>query len=111
MLGFKGRAQAVAAYKGNYQKGWKVGPITEMTVSDFKQWLNNGDTTKPVDATVKPVSSQAKPEQAIEDFGEKIGGARKDAWNGFKDDLNKISDDQIASQCYLRYGPRPNTAR
>ena len=51
---------------------------------------------------------QTKPAEAIEDFGEKIGGARKDAWNGFKDDLNKISDDQIASQSLSKIWPEPN---
>lgn len=51
---------------------------------------------------------QTKPAEAIEDFGEKIGGARKDAWNGFKDELNKISDDQIASQSLSKIWPEPN---
>ncbi|MDY0190711.1 MAG: LPD38 domain-containing protein [Desulfuromonas sp.] len=60
MLGFKGQTQAVAAYKGNYQEGWKVGPITEMTVGEFKQWLSNGDTTKPVETVAKPAAEQAK---------------------------------------------------
>lgn len=103
MLGFKGRAQAVAAYKGNYQKGWKVGPVTEMTVGDFKQWLNNGDTTKPVEAAEKPVASQAKPEQAIEDFGEKMAGAIKDQP---KTSLSEnLTDDDIASQPLSKIWP------
>lgn len=39
--------QAVDAYKSNYQDGFKVGPVTELSVDDFKDWLKNGDTTKP----------------------------------------------------------------
>lgn len=49
MLGFNSSFLAKAGYKKNYQKGWKVGPITEMNVADFKSWLKNGDTKKKVE--------------------------------------------------------------
>lgn len=48
MLGFSDKLKAIAGYKKNYQKGWKVGPVTEMTVDEFKAWLKDGDTTKPL---------------------------------------------------------------
>lgn len=96
MLGFKGRAQAVAAYKGNYQKGWKVGPITEMTVGEFKQWLSNGDTTKPVETVAKPAAEQAKPNQAVEDYGEKMAGAIKD--QPINSLSKNLTDEEMASQ-------------
>lgn len=47
MAGFDHKVRAVAAYKKNYEKGWKVGPVTEMSLADFKAWLK-GDTTKPL---------------------------------------------------------------
>lgn len=103
MLGFKGRVQAVAAYKGNYQKGWKVGPITEMTVGEFKQWLSNGDTTKPVETVAKPAAEQAKPNQAVEDYGEKMAGAIKDQP---KTSLSEnLTDEDIASQALSKIWP------
>ncbi len=49
MLGFDDKAQAESGYLKNYEDGWKgVGAITEMPVSDFKEWIKSGDTTKPV---------------------------------------------------------------
>jgi len=48
MLGFTSKAKAKAGYLANYQAGWKCGPITAMTIEQFKTWLRDGDTTKRV---------------------------------------------------------------
>lgn len=48
MIGYRNQLDAVRAYKRNFQKGWKVGPVTEMTVPEFKDWIKNGDTTKAI---------------------------------------------------------------
>lgn len=48
MLGFDSQEEAVAAYQSNFDKGWKVGAVNEMTRDQFKDWLKNSDTTKPV---------------------------------------------------------------
>ena len=108
MLGFNTRRSAIAGYKSNYDKGWPVGEVTELSIEDFKQW-KTGDTRKPV-AKQKPEkkSSQKKSEkndikksekklnkknaEKIEDFGEKIGGARKDLWQSFHDALTSDVD-------------------
>ncbi len=130
MLGFDSHDDAVKAYSSNFDKGWKVGQVTEMSTDDFKQWLADGDTTKPLGAAsnsteseqeppkaasepAKSESEQAKPasrspvrEQAepaakaesIQDFGEKIGGARKDkATTGVKK-AAKSTDERPAWQ-------------
>ena len=47
MLGFESRAGARKGYADNYQKGWKVGPINEVSLEEFKLWLEQGDTTYP----------------------------------------------------------------
>lgn len=47
MMGWKSQAGARLSYLENYTKGWKVGTITPMTMDEFKQWLAEGDTTKP----------------------------------------------------------------
>ncbi|QXN70910.1 putative methyltransferase [Bacillus phage vB_BspP_Dartukuta] len=103
MLGFKDQTQAVEAYKGNYQKDWKVGSVTEMTVGEFKQWLSNGDTTKPVEPVAKP-AAQTKPSQAIEDFGERLEGARKD----YASKLSDAKEVDIATEPLSKSWPEPN---
>ena len=123
MLGFNTRRSAIAGYKSNYDKGWPVGEVTELSIEDFKQWLKTGDTRKPV-AKQKPEkkSSQKKSEkndikksekklnkknaEKIEDFGEKIGGARKDLWQSFHDALT--SDVDVAALPLSKSFPEPD---
>lgn len=146
LLGFDSKLKARSGYKSNYSNGWKVGPITSINMDEFKSWLKNGDTTKPLkrdhfpgtgkmvptsmsvprsdqssisNNAIKEVRSPETgkfdnqtqepqpsagvsrsevaavkdpltvgthdPVQPIEDFGQKLGGARKDAWGGFRD--------------------------
>jgi len=47
MLGYANQLDAVRGYKRNYGKDWKVGPVTEMSLPEFKTWLVQ-DTTKPI---------------------------------------------------------------
>jgi hypothetical protein len=56
------------------------------------------------------VEKSATPEEksSITDFGEKIGGAKKDVWTGFKDKLNEVGDDQIASKKLSEVWPSPD---
>jgi predicted RNA methylase len=43
MIGFNNKLEAGAAYKANYEKGWKGGSgITEMSMDDFKKWAFDG---------------------------------------------------------------------
>lgn len=48
MIGFDSQEDAVKAYSSNFDKGWKVGPVKEMSKDQFKDWLKNADTSKPV---------------------------------------------------------------
>nr|WP_234922287.1 LPD38 domain-containing protein [Aeromonas caviae] len=49
MMGFADEQSARAGYLGNYEDGWKgLGAIKAMPVEDFKRWVKEGDTTKPV---------------------------------------------------------------
>lgn len=52
ILGTNSEEEAKATYLANYTKGWKCGPITAMTIDQFKEWLASGDTTKRVAAQV-----------------------------------------------------------
>lgn len=119
MIGWPSEAEARTGYLANYEKGWRgLGAITEVSVPDFKTWLAEGDTTKAFagekkvgaseTATTEKSSVAEKPAQQIEDFGEKIGGARKDVWSGFKDQIGEIPDDEIASQPFSKVWPVPD---
>lgn len=49
MLGFTHEQDAKAGYAANYDAGWQgLGHITPMSMDEFKAWLKEGDTTKPV---------------------------------------------------------------
>lgn len=48
LLGFRSREEATTAYRNSYTKGMPVGSITGMTIWQFKNWLEHGDTTKRV---------------------------------------------------------------
>ncbi|PLT26675.1 LPD5 domain-containing protein [Pseudoalteromonas sp. MelDa3] len=60
-------------------------------------------------ATVKQPSNkkeQASPQESIDDFGEKLGGARKDAWGGFSE---AIQDQKSTTELPLsKAWPEPN---
>lgn len=47
-------------------------------------------------------------DKKITDFGEKIGGARKDVWTSFKDQLNDVEDGDIAAQPLSKVWPQPD---
>lgn len=48
MYGFPSKEAAVEAYKGQYEKGWKVGTVTEVSREDFKKWVESSKRkTKP----------------------------------------------------------------
>ncbi len=49
MIGFDSRDQATDGYLSNYEKGWKLGPTSDLSMTEFKDWLANGDNTKPYD--------------------------------------------------------------
>lgn len=46
VLGVKTKIEARAEYLKNYEKGWKVGPITEVPIDEFKAWLKDGKRVK-----------------------------------------------------------------
>jgi hypothetical protein len=48
LLAFDSQEQAEQAYLDSYDKGWKLGPVTELSVDQFKEWVKSGDHTKPI---------------------------------------------------------------
>jgi len=65
LLGFDSRDEALAAYHANYQKGWKgAKAVTELSADQFKDWLKNGDTTKPLAKETDAATTQELAPQA-----------------------------------------------
>lgn len=53
MMAFLTEKSARRGYLENYDDGWQgLGAITKMTVDEFKEWLENGDTLRPVDREI-----------------------------------------------------------
>ena len=74
MMGYTSQMDAVRAYKRNYQRKWKVGPVTVMTREQFAGWLERGDQTRPVDRTLREtrVADAAEVEFIAEVRGEPV---------------------------------------
>ncbi|MDH5298371.1 MAG: LPD5 domain-containing protein, partial [Desulfobulbaceae bacterium] len=121
MIGFDTRAEAEKAYVAGFSDGRgkeRIGAMSELSVDQFKEWLSDGDTKSPAaaQATQEAVKQQSNKEtepkqdvagdkvtvagagsNKIEDFGEKIGGARKDtADRGYQKPNRSKSDTEPA---------------
>lgn len=79
----------------------------ELAAQSSDPFDGNGVAITTVEPTPDP-RMPAKPTGKIEDFGEKIGGARKDVWTSFKDDLSAVADDDIANQPLSKIWPQPD---
>lgn len=54
VLGALDEEEAKKTYLQNYEKDWKgLGKISPMSVDEFKEWLKNGNTKKPVSKIIK----------------------------------------------------------
>ncbi|MBB3010618.1 PLxRFG domain-containing protein [Cupriavidus alkaliphilus] len=61
LMGFNSLTAARAGYLANYEKDWKgAGAITAMSLGEFKTWLKEGDTTKPLDPKVGKPRTEAQ---------------------------------------------------
>ena len=47
LIGFSTTKSAIEAYKKCYTPGWKVGPVTTLTIDQFKSWLRDGSQDAP----------------------------------------------------------------
>lgn len=66
MYGFPSKEAAVEAYKSQYEKGWKVGTVTEVSREDFKKWVESSKRkTKPFSEykSVKDAAAMRQPTQ------------------------------------------------
>lgn len=47
LIGFPTTKAAIDAYRDSYTPGWKVGPVSTMTIGQFKAWLDDGSQDSP----------------------------------------------------------------
>jgi hypothetical protein len=57
MLGFPNRLAALRAYRSNFDAGWKVGPVTEMSIEEFRNWAADREQSKLPAAQARGVRS------------------------------------------------------
>jgi predicted RNA methylase len=63
LVGFDDMQAAIAGYDANYDENWKGrGPVTEMTVAEFKTWLKDGDQKTAVSPLLQPKQEPAAKE-------------------------------------------------
>ncbi|MFL9590418.1 LPD38 domain-containing protein [Aeromonas schubertii] len=102
MMGFASERAAREGYLANYEKGWKgLSAIKAMPMAEFKRWVKEGDTTKPIAVSLNT-------DGKITDFGEKIGGARKDVWASYRDSIQGDTVDEIKELPLSKVWPTPD---
>lgn len=119
MLGFNDKEDALKAYFANYDKTWAhTHPgirISETGIDDFHKWLDASDRkTKPFAeyATVsKVVDKNPLTAERIEDFGEKIAGARKDLLNDIAKSIENVSVQSLIELPMSKAFKRPNVKK
>ncbi|MBP9156007.1 MAG: hypothetical protein KBF48_13795, partial [Xanthomonadales bacterium] len=129
-VGLRGQAGASRGATGRSRS--PAGPVTENAIATEGDLvtLQHGDATVRVRRAdwegdrpkLRTYTKQGKPSQGfadranlaevasskIEDFGEKIGGARKDVWSSFKDQLREVSDDNVLTEPLSKTWPQPD---
>lgn len=66
------------------------------------------DLVAAVDEAMSDLAGGAGPASEIQDFGEKIGGARKDVWSSFKDKMKAAESLDIAAEPLSKTWPVPD---
>jgi hypothetical protein len=72
MMGYGSQMDAVRAYKRNYSRKWKVGPVTVMTKEQFAGWLERGDQTKPINTGLRGAASVVDVESIAQAKGQVV---------------------------------------
>ena len=135
MLGFNDIDEAKSDYLANYEKGWENGrriDVTPVNLEDFEKWIGSshrktkafaeyaGVKKEDLSASangegkekVKPQEEQQKPkkgkDEKIEDVGEKIEGARKDALKKLAESMEQATEEALVAMPFSKAFKRPN---
>ena len=116
MLGYDNQMQAMRAYRANFDRGWKVGPVKAMSVDEFKGWLKDGDTTKPATAVSPPAAAPAPVDKEVSrDIGQFKQGLSEFRANQRRNELAKanpgvnytVEEDDSLKNGYAVVGRQP----
>jgi hypothetical protein len=61
LLGFTNELEATTTYLRAYTDDWILGPVTTMTIKQFKAWLADGNTKKKISNQVSKYSWMFEP--------------------------------------------------
>ena len=92
MYGFPSMEAAVDAYKGQYEDGWKVGTVTEVSREDFKKWVESSHRkTKPFAdyKSMETAAKQQRKEPSVPDIKPIGSGDFGPIYDQFKDKPNE----------------------
>lgn len=69
-IGWNTEAEAVQALRDSYSDGWKIGAVTPMTIDQFRSWVAEGNTNKPIEPQVSKYEREqyAKPSKGQTSF-------------------------------------------
>jgi hypothetical protein len=62
LIGFDTTREAVDTYRKCYASGWKVGPVTPMTIHQFKRWLKGGNQMQRIEPQVSMYAAPWNPD-------------------------------------------------
>lgn len=113
MIGYAHARAARQSYESNFPKGLKtLGGMREMSMDQFKDWVHNGDTTKPAAIESKPEPAKtAETAKLIDDFGEKLEGARKHYAERYAQDVAAGEKLPTAEHPLSKTWPEPDYAK
>lgn len=97
---FPTRAEATAAAPEALRRWHEERKVSTPTAQEKKQ--KAAPETEKVSTPAKPAPTK------IEDFGEKIGGARKDTWAGFAERMAEAENFDLAAEPLSKTWPEPN---
>lgn len=80
MLGFDTQADAVDTYRKCYTPDWTVGPVTAMTIGQFKAWLEEGDHKKPLHCQVSKYEISTDLYLAPDEVATALGAIERYEW-------------------------------
>lgn len=109
MLGYDTLPEAKKAYLAHYPKGWKgAGAITATTMDGFKDWLKNGDTTKPFAQTKTNVQSAQPDLQPAPLVAPESAAARGDQPSGSVGTVGPVDGARTPASAAAAPAPAPS---
>lgn len=102
MIGFDSESEAVKTYKAGFSDGRgaeRIKSVTPMSMDEFKGWLKNGDTTKPIES----IKNAQPHEQSLKQWAVGHRQYYRDKFKLPEDVINSDMTDENLSQIHLDF--------